>query len=141
MNITTATKRINQSLSDLEQAIGEPVFDEWAMASKVSNGWKILHYHGTRLDEFKTEFNEDIAALHETLDIDNPLIGDFAFSHEGHGTGFDAHMCVGERIFILFNNTQKNTSEITSNPKWKQSQIHFATLLDIFISDAVEQSS
>ena len=42
-------------------------------------------------------------------------MGDFAFSHESYGSGFDAHMCVGTDKLILFNNTEKSTGEITSN--------------------------
>jgi hypothetical protein len=137
MNTETAAKEINQTLLKLEQAIGEPVFDEWALVSNVPTGWNIHQYGGTRRDVFLSAFKEDVAALQDTLDLDNPLVGDFAFSHDGHGTGFDAHMCVGHRTYVLFNNTEKNTGEITENPKWKSAQIHFATLLDAFIVDPV----
>lgn len=137
MNTSTVAKQINQALLKLEKTIGEPVFDEWALVSKAPKGWKLHNYGGTRKTEFMADFHEDIAALRETLDLEKPLIGDFAFSHEGHGTGFDAHMCVGDQLFVLFNNTQKNTDEITCNPKWKAAQIHFATLLDVFIADPV----
>ena len=137
MNIATATDRIETALQSLENAIGEPVFDEWALAEKTSSGWKILEYGGGRKEAFFAEFNTDIAALRNTLDPANTLIGDFAFSHEGYGSGFDAHMCVGDNLFVLFNNTAKSTGEITSNPKWTTAQIHFTELLEAFIADPV----
>ena len=137
MNIATATNRIETALQRLETAIDEPVFDEWAIAEKTSSGWKILGYGGNRQEEFLAEFNTDIAALRDTLDPANTLVGDFAFSHEGYGSGFDAHMCVGENLFVLFNNTGKSTGEITSNPKWTQAQIHFTELLEAFIANPV----
>ena len=137
MNAATATPRITTALQNLETAIGEPVFDEWALAEKTSKGWKILKYGGSREEEFFAEFNTDIAALRNTLDPANTLIGDFAFSHEGYGSGFDAHMCVGDNLFVLFNNTAKSTGEITSNPKWTAAQIHFTELLEVFIADPV----
>ena len=135
MEITTANERIKQTIKTMNQVMGEPVFDEWAIAEKTASGWKILVYEGDRKDKFLSEFNTDIAALHETLNPATATIGDFAFSHEGYGSGFDAHICVGDRHFALFNNTQKNTDEITQNEKWKQAQIHFAQLTEEFIAD------
>ncbi len=137
MNIAAATDRIESALINLETTIGEPVFDEWALAEKNPEGWRLIEYGGSRKEEFLAEFNTDIAALKDTLNPSQTQIGDFAFSHEGHGTGFDAHMCVGKHIFLLLNNTAKNTGEITNNPKWTQAQIHFAELLETFISDPV----
>ena len=138
MNLATATDRIKIALQSLEESIGEPVFDEWVLTEKMPSGWKILQYGGDRKEAFLEEFNTDIAALRETLNPANTLIGDFAFSHEGYGSGFDAHMCVGKNLFVLFNNTAKSTGEITSNPKWTAAQIHFTELLEAFIADPVE---
>lgn len=137
MNTAAAIDRIESALISLENTIGEPVFDEWALASKTPTGWKLIQYGGDRKTEFLAEFNADIAALRDTLDPANTQLGDFAFSHEGHGTGFDAHMCVGKNIFLLLNNTAKSTGEITRNPKWTSAQIHFAELLEAFIADPV----
>ena len=41
MNIATATTRTKAALQSLETAIGEPVFDEWALTEKTSSGWKL----------------------------------------------------------------------------------------------------
>ena len=138
MNTAAATDRIESALVNLETAIGEPVFDEWALAEKKPAGWKLIEYGGGRKAEFLAEFNDDIAALRDTLDPANNTVGDFAFSHEGYGSGFDAHMCVGKNIFLLFNNTGKSTGEITSNPRWMDAQIHFAELLEAFIADPIQ---
>jgi hypothetical protein len=137
MNTAAATDRIESTLINLETAIGEPVFDEWALVEKTASGWKLVDYGGNRKDEFLAEFNSDIAALRETLDPSNCQVGDFAFSHEGHGTGFDAHMSIGSDLYLLLNNTLKSTGDITSNPKWTAAQIHFAELLEAFIADPV----
>ena len=137
MNIAAAVDRIESTLINLESSVGEPVFNEWAVAEKTPEGWKLIEYGGGRKNEFLAEFNTDIAALRDTLDPTNCTVGDFAFSHEGHGTGFDAHMCIGKSIFLLLNNTAKSTDEITNNPKWTSAQIHFAELLEAFIADPV----
>ena len=138
MNTATAKARIETALNKLEASIGEPVFDEWALVEKSSTGWIQIEYGGTRKAEFLAEFKTDIAALRDTLDPENTHTGDFAFSHEGFGSGFDAHICAGENLFVLFNNTEKSTGEITSNPKWKTAQIHFSELLEAFIADPIK---
>ncbi len=135
MNTAAAIDRIESALIHLESTVGEPVFNEWALAEKNPTGWRLIEYGGSRKEGFLADFNTDIAALKNTLDPAQTQIGDFAFSHEGHGTGFDAHMCVGQNIFLLLNNTAKSTAEITHNPKWTAAQIHFAELLEAFIAD------
>ncbi|VGO15191.1 hypothetical protein PDESU_03773 [Pontiella desulfatans] len=138
MNLAAATDRIDTALLNLERAIGEPVFDEWAIVEKSVNGWKLIEYGGNRKDEFLADFSTDIAALRDTLDPNRIPVGDFAFSHEGYGSGFDAHMCVGTDLLVLFNNTGKSTGEITSNPRWTSAQIHFSELLEAFIADPLQ---
>ena len=137
MDVIKAKSRIETALIQLERSIGEPVFDEWALVEKGAAGWKLLQYGGNRKEAFLTEFNTDIAALKDTLDPSNTHIGDFAFSHEGFGSGFDAHICAGEDLFVLFNNTNKSTGEITSNPKWTKAQVYFTELLEAFIADPI----
>jgi hypothetical protein len=135
MNKAAAIDRIETALIHLEKTVGEPVFDEWALVEKTSNGWKLIEYGGSRKDAFLADFNQDIAALRGTLDPADTMIGDFAFSHEGYGSGFDAHICAGKNLFVLFNNTAKSTGEITCNPRWTTAQIHFSDLVEAFISD------
>ena len=135
MNKAAAADRIESTLISMETAMGEPVFNEWALAEKTAAGWKLIEYGGSRKEAFLAGFNDDMAALRGTLDPSSTAVGDFAFSHEGHGTGFDAHICAGQNIFILLNNTVKSTGEITVNPKWTSAQIHFTELLEAFITD------
>lgn len=137
MNKEAASDHIETALINLGKAVGEPVFDEWALVEKNEAGWKLIEYGGTRKNDFLENFNSDLAALRGTLDPANTMVGDFAFSHEGYGSGFDAHICAGENIFVLFNNTAKSTGEITSNPKWTSAQIYFSDLLDAFIADPI----
>jgi len=137
MNTAAAIDRIESALINLETALGEPAFDEWALVEKEGSGWRLIEYGGNRKKEFLAEFNTDIAALKETLDPEKTTVGDFAFSHEGYGSGFDAHICAGEHIFVLFNNTTKSTGEITSNSNWTGAQFHFTELLEAFIADPI----
>ena len=138
MNIPAAEDRIETALIRMESIVGEPVFNEWALVAKETSGWKLLSYGGTRKNTFLAEFNNDVSALRNTLDPAESTIGDFAFSHEGFGSGFDAHICAGKNIFVLFNNTAKSTGEITANPKWTSAQIYFSELLEAFIADPIK---
>jgi len=135
MNTAEAETRIESALSKLEKSIGAPVFDEWAIVHKQADGWKLVRYSGNRSEAFAAEFKNDITALRETLDPAHIETGDFAFSHEGYGSGFDAHMCIGTGLLLLLNNTEKSTGEITSNPRWTSAQIFFSELLESFIAD------
>jgi hypothetical protein len=135
MDVKTASTHINRTLIHLEQVVGEPVFNEWVLVEKTESGWKAYMYCGSRRDDFFEEFKSDIETLHEALDPDRSFPGDFAFSHEGFGSGFDAYICVGTRLFVLFNNTEKSTDDIVANPQWKSAQIHFSRLLEHFIQD------
>jgi len=138
MNIPAASDRIDTALFSLKRDIGETVFDEWAIVEKSENGWRLIEYSGHRKEEFLADFSNDLASLRDTLNPNNLNVGEFAFSHEGYGSGFDAHICAGNNLLVLFNNTQKSTGEITANPKWTSAQIHFSELLEAFISDPLE---
>jgi len=72
MNIAAAVDRIESTLINLESSVGEPVFNEWALAEKTPEGWKLIEYGGGRKNEFLAEFNTDIAALRDTLDPARP---------------------------------------------------------------------
>ncbi len=140
MNTQAAAARIESAIQKLEGALGEPVFDEWALVEKTRSGWKIIEYHGSRKTEFRARFRDDMAALRETFNPARADIGDFAFSHEGYGSGFDAHICAGNNLFVLFNNTGKSTGEITRNPRWRAAQVYFTELVEAFIADPIEKS-
>ena len=137
MNKAAAIDRIKKALQILDQSTGETVFDEWALIQNRVDGWTLLGYGGHREDTFVAEFPADLAALRKTLDAAGDHVGEFAFTHEGYGSGFDAYICAGQDLFILFNHTEKSTGDITSNPKWKKAQVYFSELVETFISDPI----
>ena len=139
MTAEEAIHRIEQRLSEMAQVLGEPVFDEWILTHRKPEGWEVLHYAGPRRATFSESFKKDVAALRGTLAPGNARPGDFAFSHQGYGSGFDAFICAGEQFFALFNNTRKNTDEITEDPKWKQAQVHFMELAETFITNPLRE--
>lgn len=132
MNTHHTIEQIESTLAKMQATLGEVVFDEWFLVKWSPEGWEVLYYNGPRTFTYHEAFKADMAALRETLSTDMPP-GDFAFSHEGYGSGFDAHICVGNQLFALFNNTHKNTGEITQNPKWTSAQVHFIGLSESFM--------
>lgn len=114
---------------------GETVFDEWALVSSAPEGIRLVKYAGDRPDDFAGSFTEDFAPLKSEFATQQPQIGDFAFSHEGAGTGFDAFVCAGSGLFLLFNNTEKSTTEIAHSEGWKSSQVAFVELYERFMQD------
>ena len=136
MDVKRAIKQIETAVEKMETAMGEPVFDEWILIGRQGGEWKLLHYAGPRPDTFLNDFREDMAALRRTLDLSSVQTGDFAFSHEGQGTGFDAYMCIGPDVLVLFNNTAKDTGAITADPRWTAAQVHFSNLLESFLADS-----
>ncbi len=137
MDQKQAQTRIESILQKMAEPFGEPVFDEWFLVGRSNSDWKVLHYAGPRPDEYQAEFTKDMASLRNTLNPGRLELGDFAFSHEGVGSGFDAHMVAGPGVLVLFNNTGKSTGDITGDPRWKMAQIHFNELLEIFLVDPV----
>ena len=138
MDIKIAIDKIKKTLVKLDNASGEVVFDEWVLVFHVAKGWKLLEYGGTREDQFVETFTEDLSALRDTFDPSASQAGEFAFSHEGYGTGFDVHICLGTQLFLFLNNTEKSTGDITGNPRWRHAQVYFNELVESFINNPVE---
>jgi len=138
MNKIDAVDRVQKSLQKMETVMGEPVFTEWALIVKSNGKWSLKAYEGNRRQSFTENFQTDMRSMRNTLDLDEISVGDYGFSHEGHGSGFDAYMCVAENAFLLFNHLDKSTTEIVENPKWREAQVHFALLLEAFLSSPLD---
>lgn len=138
MNKIDAVDQVQKSLHNMEAIMGEPVFTEWALIVKSGGKWGLAAYEGPRKPTFTENFQADMKAMRDTLNLEQISVGDYSFSHEGHGSGFDAYMCVAENALLLFNHLDKNTTDIVQNPQWREAQIHFATLLEAFLASPLD---
>ncbi|MCF7848691.1 MAG: hypothetical protein K9M45_07575 [Kiritimatiellales bacterium] len=138
MNIEKTAELVAKTLDRMAAICGEPVFDEWALVSLGAEGLSLIKYEGSRPDDFADSFTEDFAPLKAEFNALEPHHGSFAFSHEGAGTGFDAFICAGDHLFLLFNHTAKSTTEITQSQGWMKSQEVFAELYERFMQDPLE---
>ena len=106
------------------------VFDEWAVVSLERNRARILHYTGPRNDEFLKNFLADLGALRSALLDEKYGAGDFEFSRDGVGTGFEAFLVLGNDLFLICNNTRESMETIAKNAGWLKAQIPFVELAE-----------
>lgn len=132
-----AIKQIEHTLEDLNNQIKYTIFNEWILISVTPRSWDILKYSGPRQSEFFSHLSEDLTSVHQKMNDLNPIPGEFDFSYEGYGKAFDAYMCIGEKLYILFNNTLKNADEIKAHINWKKAERKIRNLQQKFMDDPV----
>ena len=121
---------IKNCVSQMNARYGGEVFDEWAIVSLVQNKARILTYRGPRNDDFLKNFAKDLGALRAGLLGGQYGAGDFEFSRQGVGTGFESFMVLGSGVYLICNNTRESMDTITQNPRWLGAQVPFAELAD-----------
>ncbi len=135
MVLEKAIALIEQVNARMDRCFRGVLFDEWTICEVSSDMDRILHYAGTRSETLQSQFVRDLHPLMEELRAGRFEPGHFYFSHEGCGALYDACMCLGGRVFAVFNNTDKSMTEITMDPLWKGAQVHFVDLSERFRVD------
>ncbi len=138
MKLTQATQIIRQSRQAMNQAFKRPLFDELCILREERGKTFLEWYEGPRESDFIARFHQDTAALKEEARSKHflrYLVGDFEFTHEGDGTGYEAFIKLGQSAVLLCNNTRLSMKEISKDPLWMGAQVPFALLADSFRSD------
>jgi hypothetical protein len=65
--------------------------------------------------------------------------GDFEFAWYGSGTGFEAFMVVGPRMYLIWNNTGNSMENLSKDPRWLKAQVPFLELTESFRVDPLAQ--
>jgi hypothetical protein len=130
MTLDEVRNLIKDCASQMNARYGSVVFDEWAIVSLVHNKARILSYSGPRNDDFLKNFAKDLGALRTGLLGGQYGAGDFEFSRQGVGTGFESFMVLGAGAYLICNNTRESMDTITQNPRWLGAQVPFAELAD-----------
>lgn len=138
MNLEKTARLIHHYLARLNKTYTREVFDEHAIIALRSGGGDILFYEGSREAEFKQQFADDMALLRKEILADKPEHGDFGFTREGAGTYFDAFICLGSDLYVIFNNTLKSMEDITQNELWLTAQREFVELSQQFAAQPAE---
>lgn len=139
MNLESAIQRIQKSFNKLDKAYGRTVFDEVAIVGLDGAELKLLHYQGHREAGFLAEFGDDSIALRKELTEDQTANGgEFSFTREGAGAGIDAYICLGPKVYLFCNNTEKSMSQVTADPAWLNAQGEFLNASQFFAVDPLE---
>lgn len=137
MKLDEAIHAIEACTSKMNARYGGVVFDEWMIVEMGATD-KILAHSGPRGEEIVLDFGTDTEAIHQLLQASSNFAGDFGFTHEGHGTRFDAYTVLGNNLFLLWNKTDASTGHITKSPNWPLAQVEFAALAKSFKTNPVD---
>ncbi len=138
MNLEAAIEHIRRDFKKMNEAYGRPVFDELAILGLGSGGPRMHFYDGPREAEFMAGFADDSVSLRRELVADQSEEGgEFSFTREGEGPGFDAYICLGPGLFLFCNNTKQSMREVTLDPGWLDAQGDFLNASQRFAADAV----
>ena len=136
MNLEAAVERIRKSFSKMNEAYGRTVFDEIAVIGLEDSGLKLHFYDGPRESDFLASFEDDTISLRRELTEDQTDGGgEFSFTREGEGQGFDAYICLGPKLYLFCNNTEKSMQEVTQDPNWLNAQGQFLNASQHFAID------
>jgi len=134
MTIDQAIQEIQSCAEQMNIRYKKVVFDEWAIISLQDNKGRLLAYLGPRKAGFQKNFLADARSLRGAL-AEEGNTGDFEFVHDGVGTGFESVMVLGDRSFLICNNTVQSMDAISRDPLWISAQVPFVELSDKFRSD------
>jgi hypothetical protein len=57
-------------------------------------------------------------------------VGDFEFTRQESGTGFESFLVLGRDLYLFCNNTQHSMDDLARDPKWLSAQVPFVELAD-----------
>jgi hypothetical protein len=131
MTLNQATELIKTCAAQMNARYQNVVFDEWAVVALEESKGQLLSYLGPRKMGFQKNFLVDAGTLRAGLLSDSRRSpGDFEFSRDGVGTGFESFMVLGRGIFLICNNTVQSMDGITKDPRWLGAQVPFVELSD-----------
>jgi hypothetical protein len=141
MDIGNAVKRVRKTCDQLNLQAGRTIFNEWALVEIHGDQWGVHAYQSPREEDFQKNFGSDVKELSDLLHPDEMTPGDFDFIRDGYGTKFDAYLCIGDHLFVLFNNTRETTDQFSSCPNWKLAMKRFERLMESFMTDPVSHDA
>jgi hypothetical protein len=135
MNLESARKLLAQCREKMDTAYQKPVFDEWVVVSFASTPVQVLSYEGPRAESYKKSLHSDSAPIAREMQDRSYGIGDFEFADAAHGSRFDACVRIGERSYLLCNNTYGTINDLRQDARWLKAQKPFVDLTEKFRAD------
>jgi len=137
MTLSQAQEKVRNASETMNARYGKVVFDEWAIVSLQRGKERIAAYHGSRRDHFQKNFVNDLGGLRAEVLTTKHLPGHFDFARTATGTGFEAFVCAGDEMYLIFNNTQFSMNDIAKETRWLEAQKAFAELTESLRSDPI----
>ena len=141
MRLDQATELIKSCAEQMNARYKKVVFDEWAILSLEPHKGHLLAYRGPRKEGFQKNFLADVGGLREGLLNEDYSVGDFEFTRNGVGPAFESFMVLGERMYLICNNTVQTMDAISRDPLWLGAQVPFVELSERFRSDPLSLAS
>ncbi len=135
MNQDTAISLLSHCINQMDALYFSTVFDEWVLLSVESGRPKLVYYHGPRAETVLKELHADSAPIYTDMMERNYEIGDFEFTQHAEGSKYDAYVRLGEKYFLLCNNTTRSMSELRADPRWRAAQKPFLDFTEKFRAD------
>ena len=135
MTLDQANKLIVSCAEQMNARYGKVVFDEWAIISLIKRKPCLLAYIGPRKEGFQKNFLSDAGSLRASLLTRQYNAGDFEFARDGVGQAFESFMSLGEKTFLICNNTVQSMDGIAKDPLWLGAQVPFVELSEKFCAD------
>ena len=132
MKIDQAVSAIKTCAEKMNAMYGRVIFNEWVLLSFGEGGAKMIAYSGPRKEDFQSNFAADVEELRPRLLSHQFSPGDFEFAWHGAGTGFEAVIAAGQRIYLLWNNTGNSMENLSKDPRWLSAQVPFLNLTETF---------
>lgn len=132
MTLSQAIDLVKSTSEKMNARYGDVVFDEWAIVSLKRGDERIVTYQGPRKEHFQKNFSQDLGGLRADVLTKKHEPGYFDFARHQVGTSFEAFVCAGDELYLIYNNTQSTMDEITRNTRWLEAQKAFAELTDKF---------
>jgi hypothetical protein len=135
MKLDQAVGAIKVCAEKMNGMYGKVIFNEWVLLSFSEGGVRMVAYSGPRKEHFQSNFGSDVAELRPSLLSHRFVPGDFEFAWHGAGTGFEAFMVAGPRLYLLWNNTGNSMENLSKDPRWLRAQVPFLELTESFRTD------
>lgn len=132
MTPSLAFDKIRTAFVRMDAFFGRTVFDEWAVLAVDGPRLSVLAYEGPRSATFAETLRRDLVKLQNDTQTERRDPGAFGFSRDADGASLDAYIVLGPSLFLVCNNTAHPISELALDPHWRQAQVPFADLAELF---------
>src|SRR4051794_17753156 len=122
MTLSQTLDSVKRCSANMNARYGKTVFDEWAIVSLQRGNERVVAYQGPRKENFQQNFANDLGGLRADVLTTKHQPGHFDFARHAVGTSFEAFVCAGDELYLIYNNTQSSMNDIAKDSRWLDAQ-------------------